>query len=143
MLKILQLDEKINLLPDFFSKRPGVMAVFLFGSYGTEYQTEHSDIDFAVLSDPCLDIGAEAEVLVGLTDILGTDRVDLVNLNKAPLNLQFRVVQTGRIIYEKDYITTCDFIERVADRYQDYAIDLHYFYQEYDKALKEVCSNGG
>lgn len=71
-----------------------------------------------------------------------TDRVDLVNLNKAPITLQFRAISEGRIIFEKDYVTTCDFVERVIGRYQDYAIDLHYYYKEYDIALKEAYANG-
>ncbi|MHB8170129.1 MAG: type VII toxin-antitoxin system MntA family adenylyltransferase antitoxin [Thermincolia bacterium] len=143
MKGLLQLEKKINLLPAFFSEMPGVLAIYLFGSYGTEDQTELSDIDFAVLFDKRIGITDEAAFLAKLSGYLGTDRVDLVNLNKAPLNLQFRVIQTGKIIYEKDYVTTCDFIERVIDLYQDYAIDLHYFYKEYDEALKEACSNGG
>ncbi len=47
-------------------------------------------------------------------------------------NFQFRALSEGKIIYEKDYLTTCDYIEKVIGLYQDYAIDLHYFYLEYD-----------
>jgi len=114
----------------------------LFGSYGTEYQTAHSDIDFAVLFDKRIGIKEEAGLLAKLSSYLETDKVDLVNINKAPLSFQFRIIQEGKIIYEKDYITTCDFAERVTDLYQDYAIDLNYYYKEYDEALKEACADG-
>lgn len=142
MKELLQLDDKINCLPAFFSEMPEVLAVFLFGSYGTRHQTAQSDIDFAVLFDKRVDITEEAAFLANLSSFFRTDKVDLVNLNKAPLNLQFRVVQEGKIVYEMDYATTCDFIEKVIDMYQDYAIDLNYYYKEYDEALKEAFSNG-
>lgn len=74
-------------------------------SYGTEYQTALSDIDFAVLFDKKLGIAEEAAFLSRLSEILGTDRVDLVNLNKTPLNLQFRAISEGNIIYELPVIT--------------------------------------
>lgn len=142
MSEILRLNDKIKNMPNFFSGLPEVQTVFLFGSYGTENQTVLSDIDFAVVFDKKLSLREEAAFLANLSDYLGTDRVDLVNLNKAPLNLQFRAVSEGEIIYERDYINTCDYIEIVIDLYQDYAIDLNYYYKEYDEALKEACSNG-
>ena len=80
--------------------------------------------------------------MANISEFIGTDRVDLVNLNKAPLNLQFKAISEGKIIYEREYITTCDYIEKVIDLYQDYAIDLNYFYQEYDEALREAYIDG-
>lgn len=138
----LLLDEKIKILPAFFSGIPEVQAVFLFGSYGTQYQTKASDIDFAVLFDKRLDIREESAILAVLSDFLGTDRVDLLNLNKAPLNLQFRSVSEGKLVFERDYITTCDYIEKLLSLYQDYAIDLNYYWKDYDAALKEAYSDG-
>ena len=142
MTEMLQLDEKINKLPVFFAGIPEVLAAFLFGSYGTQNQTVVSDIDFAVLFDKRLELREEAAFLAKLSNFLGTDRVDLVNLNKAPLNIQFRAVSEGTIVYERDYITTCDYIEKLLGLYQDYAIDLNYYYKEYDEALKEAYSDG-
>jgi len=140
--QMLKLDEKLNNLPGLFSKMPEILAVFLFGSYGTENQTDISDIDFAILFDRKLNLVEEADCLMRMSQFLETDRVDLVNLNKAPLNLQFRVISEGKIIYEKAYIITCDYIENVIDLYQDYAIDLYFYYKEYDEALREAYSNG-
>jgi hypothetical protein len=63
-------------------------------------------------------------------------------LNKAPLSLQFRAISEGRIVFERDYITTCDFVEKAIDLYQDYAIDLAYYCKEYDEALREAYADG-
>jgi len=54
----------------------------------------------------------------------------------------FRAVSEGRIVYEKDFIATCDYIESVMGLYQDYSIDLNHFYREYDEALKEAYFDG-
>ncbi len=142
MADILKIDEKIACLPAYFESIPEVMTVFLFGSYGTENQTPLSDIDFAVYFNKRMDLFEEMAFLSKLSDVLGTDRVDLVNLNKAPINIQFRAISEGRIIYERDYIATCDYIEKVIGLYQDYNINLHYFYKEYDEALREAYSDG-
>ncbi len=142
MSELLNLDQKIKKLSDFFADYSEVLTVFLFGSYGTENQTILSDIDFAVYFNKEISVPEELDFSVKLSDILQTDRVDLLNLNRAPLLLQFRAVSQGKIIYEKDYITTCDYIEKVVGLYQDYAIDLHYFYKDYDEALKEAYFNG-
>ncbi|WP_227762725.1 type VII toxin-antitoxin system MntA family adenylyltransferase antitoxin [Zhaonella formicivorans] len=142
MTKKLELDEKLQNLPAFFSEIPAVLAVFLFGSYGTEKQTVLSDIDFAVFFNKNIGLSEEMAILAKLSAFLGTDRVDLVNLNKAPLSIQFRAIVEGKIIYEKDYIATCDYIEKVIGQYQDYAIDLHCFYEEYDQAVKEAYTDG-
>lgn len=143
MAELLKIDAKLPCLPGFFAGLPEVAAVFLFGSYGTENQTALSDIDFAVYFDRVIDLNSEMAFISRLSDVLGTDKVDLVNLNKAPINIQFKAVSEGKIIYEKDYIATCDYIEEVIGLYQDYAIDLHFFNKEYDQALKEAYQADG
>ncbi|WP_418790557.1 type VII toxin-antitoxin system MntA family adenylyltransferase antitoxin [Phosphitispora sp. TUW77] len=94
---MLELEEKVKNLAKLFSGSPEILTVFLFGSYGTSNQTDLSDIDFAVLFDKRIDISKEAAYLDDLTRFLGTDRVDLVNLNRASLNLQFKAISEGNI----------------------------------------------
>ncbi len=142
MTGMLKLDEKIAALSGVFNSMPDVLTVFLFGSYGTEYQTPLSDIDLAVLFDQDLSLQEEAALLNRLCVALDTDRVDLLNLNKAPLALKFRVVSEGRIIYEKDYIATCNFTEQVIKYYHDFAITLRKFYRDYDQSLREAYLDG-
>jgi predicted nucleotidyltransferase len=98
MAEMLKLDDKIPSLSKLFPSLPQGQTVFLFGSYGTEYQSQHSDIDFAVYFDRDITVKEEAAFLNKLSIALGTDRVDLLNLNKAPLILQFNAVAEGRII---------------------------------------------
>ncbi|MBS3943699.1 MAG: nucleotidyltransferase domain-containing protein [Dethiobacter sp.] len=138
MTGMLQLDYKIDGLAMLFASMPEVQAVFLFGSYGTVYQTPLSDIDFAVYYNREQTLQDEAALLNSLTIALDTDQVDLVNLNKAPLVLRFRVINDGRIIFERDPVTTSDFMESVIKYYQDFAITMNKFYRDYDDSLREA-----
>lgn len=142
MSQLLDIDEKLIALNELFNKYPQIQAVFLFGSYGTEYQTLLSDIDFAVFFSENVTIAEEADLLNKLSITLDTDLVDLVNLNKAPLVLQFNVIAEGKIIFERDYIATCDFIEKVIKYYQDYAITLNQFNLDYDQSFRDAYADG-
>lgn len=137
-----ELDEKLTALSELFNTFPQVQTVFLFGSYGTEYQTPLSDIDFAVFFSENISLSEEADLLNKLSITLDTDLVDLVNLNKAPLVIQFNVITEGKIIYERDYIATCDFIGHVIKYYQDYAITLNQFNRDYDQSFREAYADG-
>lgn len=125
-----------------FSLFPSVQTVFLFGSYGTEFQTAQSDVDFAVYFSPKPSIAEEAALLNSLSKHFDTDCVDLLNLNNSPVELQFQALSTGTLIYEKDYIATCDLIERVISRYHHYSFSLEKIHRDYDFALKEAYGNG-
>lgn len=134
MTGLLELEDKLLIVGELFNTLPQVQTVFLFGSYGTEYQTPQSDIDFAIYFSENVTVAEEAALLNKLSIAMGTDRVDLVNLNKAPLILQFTVIAEGKIIYERDYNTTCD--------YHDYAITLNKFYLDYDQSFREAYLDG-
>ncbi len=142
MVGMLKLDEALKSINKVFSLFPSVQSVFLFGSYGTEYQTVSSDIDFAVYFRPKPFLDEEADLLSKLSEFLDTDRVDLLNLNSVPLDLQFRAIATGVVIYERDFITTCDYVEWVINFYHDYSITLERFYKDYDYSLRETYADG-
>jgi len=81
-----------------------VLAFYLYGSYGTEYQTILSDVDFAVLpfSKKELDIDRELELLSELQLIGRSDDINMVNLLKVPVTLQMRVLESGRLLFCED-----------------------------------------
>ena len=143
MPEILQLDKKFDGLAGLFETMPEVQTVFLFGSYGTVYQTPLSDIDFAVYYNREQTLKDEAALLNRLAIALDTDQVDLVNLNKAYLVLRFRVINEGRIVFERNPVVTSDFIENVIRYYQDFAITMNKFYRDYDDSLREAYLDNG
>jgi predicted nucleotidyltransferase len=124
-----------------------IAAAYLFGSRATGEATERSDIDVAVLVFPeeaksfglWEELGLEAELSLRL----GTDRVDVVVLNRCPLPLAYNIVAKGQVIYEADAITNMDFVEHTLDLYFDFAPRLQEYYREYDRSFHEEYSRAG
>jgi hypothetical protein len=77
-----------------------------------------------------------------MSEALGTDNIDVINLNKKPLSFKHKVLSTGRIIYENDYEKTSDFLEEVFRGYCDQEYDIREMNQQFDYSLKESYING-
>jgi predicted nucleotidyltransferase len=84
--------------------RPGVVAVYLFGSQARGTASPASDVDVAILyTEPPprsldglpLDIEADLERRLGLP-------VQVVVLNHAPVDLVHRVLRDGQLLLEQD-----------------------------------------
>lgn len=77
----------------------GVRLLVLHGSRarGTEYAS--SDWDLGVLTDGNADLATLAADLVA---ILGTDRVDLVDLDQASALLRYRAARDGVVLLDRD-----------------------------------------
>lgn len=124
----------------------GLAAVYLFGSYGTPFQTPLSDVDIALVfaeddGSPPL---RHVELIGRITEALHEDDVSVTILNRAPLAFRHRVLAEGRLLLLLDEIAHADFLESTITRYSDFAIDEVRFFQEYDRALvEEYCSGAG
>ena len=88
------LESTIGQLPPLL-KECGVALCYLFGSRARSAQGD--DVDIAVLG-PTLD---HERLRAGLRALLRTDRMDLVDLEKAPLGLRFEVIRTGRVLWKE------------------------------------------
>ena len=136
MRNLKNVEKEINELILYLSKNSNVIAFFIFGSFGTQYQNQNSDIDFAILYDKDVTLKEELMLEVKISEIFKRDDIDVVNLNKAPINLQHRVIYTGDLLYCRDKIKLADFKERVFKFYGDYGITLKFFYEDYLKETK-------
>ncbi len=132
VFKMIKLTEEnyLELKKYFASFQPEISLAILFGSYGTEQQRADSDLDFAVLFNADADIYIEMRLLSGLSELLGIENIDLVNLNKASIMVQYEAL-AGRLIYEKDPILTSDYSEKIFKYYCDYAPVLNKFDREF------------
>jgi predicted nucleotidyltransferase len=72
--------------------------LLLFGSRARGDAGGASDWDLAYLATPELD---PAALLGDLVDLLGTDRIDLVDLDRASAQLRFRAAGEGTVLYEE------------------------------------------
>lgn len=131
------IQNEISTINSYLQKNSNIIALYIFGSYGTAYYNKFSDIDFAVLYDKIPTLDEELALEIYISDILKRDDVDVVNLNKAPISLKHNVIYTGDLLYCKDDIKLADFKEYVFNVYGDYGITLKYFYNDYIKGLSE------
>jgi predicted nucleotidyltransferase len=131
---MVNIEDKINTLIKYFETNDDILAVWLIGSYATEYQTEKSDIDFSILFNKDVSIIEEMKISCNISDIIGFENVDTVDLKKAPITLQFKTIKEGRSLYEADFIKTSDYIEYVINRYREEKYYLESFMKDYYKS---------
>jgi predicted nucleotidyltransferase len=75
---------------------PGLDLLILFGSRARNEAHPGSDWDFGYLADPDFD---PYDLLARLVLLLGTDRIDLVDLNRTNGLLRFRAAAEGRPLF--------------------------------------------
>lgn len=133
---------ELNAWQVFFRERSEVVAVYLFGSHGTEFEHPDSDIDLGIVFSHPVSLSDELDIDAALSMVLHSDRIDLINLNRAPIALQFRVLSEGLLVCERDYLLHSDFIERVIKQYWDYRFTYLRFSEDYNRALREGYEHG-
>jgi len=134
----------LKAVQDYLSRQDDIVALYLFGSFGTEFQNNFSDLDLGVIYYPgkLPDLKRELSIEADLALLLGIERIDLVNLNRAPTQLRFKAVAKGILLFEADANTLAGFLEDTYRKYGDYQVDLETYYREYRKALREGYLNG-
>ena len=98
----------------------GVSLVYLFGSQVEGRLGPMSDYDLAVLVDRTVDgRRIQARLAHELARALQTDRVDVVLLNRAPVELAYAIVAQGHLLHEQDVATRVEYEAKVMGRYGD------------------------
>ncbi len=113
------LQRKLPALKRLFEDDPRVLGVWLFGSQADGTATSRSDIDLGVLFDRELTFKEELAFEVVVSEMLGIDDVDVLDVRRANLLFRFRVI-AGELLYERDYERVSDFIERTLIEYRDF-----------------------
>jgi len=136
--EMLDVEARLETLRERLHEVPGLIAVYLFGSYGTRFQTPLSDIDLALVFRPgaAPELDDELELRADVLDALNEDDVSIVILNRAPSLFQFEVLETGRVLLCSDETALADFVAGVLLRHSDYVIDHRRFLHDYDAALR-------
>lgn len=104
------MDKKIRILKKYFEKETEVILAFLFGSRAKKLTQKTSDWDVTVYFRPerYLELEAEREYLPenkiwsDLIDILDTDNVDFVIMNRTKPDLVYSVLTEGFPLVIKD-----------------------------------------
>jgi predicted nucleotidyltransferase len=95
-----------DLLPEAFEylrSEKDILFAYLFGSLVDRNIGPLSDVDIAVyLAEKVSFAEEKLEILGNLANILRTDEIDLVVLNKAPLTLKMKILEKKKIIVDKE-----------------------------------------
>lgn len=129
--------DKIQELIAYIKQNENIIALYIFGSYGTEYQHATSDVDFAILFETSPTLFKELEIESDICQIFERDDIDVINLNKAPIDIRHQVLYTGDLLFCRDEILLADFKEKVLNIYGDYGIVLKKFYDDFQEGLRE------
>lgn len=98
-----------ELAENLLSRFPELIAVYRFGSYGTEYERPESDLDLAVYAGgglPAVELWRTAQELASRAGI----EVDVVDLARASTVMRAKVISEGERIYCADK-TACGTFE--------------------------------
>ncbi|MCL5045328.1 MAG: nucleotidyltransferase domain-containing protein [Actinobacteria bacterium] len=139
---LINIDEHLGVMRGALAGDSRILAAYIFGSYGTPDQTPLSDVDLAVLFEEGVKVSLDDELALSaaLSSIAREDDLNLIILNKAPVDLQFKVISTGRPLFRRDSLRVADFVERVLKLYGDFGVDLAQFNRDYEARLREVYS---
>jgi|GEM_PF-1198658 len=116
------------------AERYKLAEVYLFGSKITGFAREDSDLDVGVRFQNGLPPATErgrvyGNIFADLGPVFGKEKIDLTFIEEAPLHLQFKVVCKGKLIYAKEKIKACNFLEKVANQYRDYKFFIDEYFQ--------------
>ena len=130
----MQSNTEKKIVNKILAAHPNTQAIYLYGSWGTEYQGRGSDIDIGVLLPPevkgKIDRVAWFRLSCDIAEMVGTEHADLIDLRTAPTDLQSEVINANRQIYCKDEIAALDFESMTLVLWQE----LNYHRKEIDEA---------
>ena len=103
----------------------GVVGVYLFGSQAQEIAGKESDFDFGILLKKPFVIKEESmglyqKIYELLEELAPGKNLDIVFLDRAPLQLRYHVLRCGQALYTGDAAVRAHFEERTLEEYADF-----------------------
>ena len=118
---------------------PNVQGIYLYGSWGTEYQRHDSDLDIGVLlhhkAAKNIKTSAWIELATELSIAAKIEKVDLVNLRKASIILCKEIIAANRLIHCVDKNAVDEFEMLTLSFYQELNYHRH-------KIIKDAMKTG-
>ncbi|WP_340819810.1 nucleotidyltransferase domain-containing protein [Methanolobus sp. WCC4] len=116
--------EIITLLEGFFPDEESVELAYLFGSLAEDTAGPLSDVDIGVYLSETLTgkerIRKRIDLIGKLSDLLKSDKIDVVVLNDTPPVLSFEVIRPNVLIFERDSSLKMDVEQRIMSVYLDW-----------------------
>ena len=127
MIRYSRLPANINeLLPraiDHLRSLPEINFAYLFGTLAKGKLLPLSDIDVAIYCREDTDINEKKlEILGKLMEILQTEEIDLVILNRAPLPLRMKILENKKVIVDNDPFLRHSYESLTMREYFDFSV---------------------
>jgi predicted nucleotidyltransferase len=104
-------------------RTPNVVFAYLFGGLAQHDIRPLSDVDIAVYVGKGSDlVRGKLDLLGDLIDALGTEEIDLVILNTAPLSLSARVLRNNQILLDRDPFFRHSYESLILREYFDFSV---------------------
>lgn len=130
------IEERLRSLGRAMERCPSVVFAYLFGGAAASHLRPLSDVDVAVYLDESVDpVEGRLEAIGVVTRHLRTDEVDLVVLNTAPTALTGRILQTRRVICDRDPLRR--------HRFESLALREFFDFRLYERRLLARRYGGG
>ncbi|RPJ03908.1 MAG: nucleotidyltransferase domain-containing protein [Deltaproteobacteria bacterium] len=113
--------QRIGLLSDLFKGDSNIVFVYLFGGLLKTRRTPLSDVDLGIFLKNVKRLDY-LDLFNEVSEVLGTDEVDLVVLNSAPISLAGRILQKRKVLIDKDPFLRHRYESRVLREFFDFAI---------------------
>jgi predicted nucleotidyltransferase len=113
--------ERLDGLTNFFLREANVVFAYLFGGLTQEEVKPLSDVDLALYFKNPKRINF-LSLFNRVSEILGTDEIDLVILNTAPVSLTGRILQKRKILVDKDPFLRHQYESRILREFFDFSI---------------------
>lgn len=110
-----------SLLADSLYEMPGISLVYLFGSRLHDNIGPLSDYDLGVLVDR-VESGRHirSRLFHELSRKMETQKIDVVVLNRVPIEFAYAVIAHGELLYQRDDATRVEYEARIMGLYFDY-----------------------
>lgn len=131
----------IEKIAKYFSRKPQVIAVYLYGSFAKGEAKKDSDIDLGVVLGkkgrprafriPQVIFSQELSKLL-------REKVEVQDLSASSLEFSHRVLSEGKLIFCRDHAKRIDFETMVVRKY----FDLKPYFEEYYHYLSQIAKKG-
>ncbi len=113
--------KRFDLLADLFMANPNIIFAYLFGGMARDKRKPLSDVDLGIYvrNIKRLDL---LSLFSEISRILGTDEIDLVVLNSAPISFSGRILQKRKILIDKDPFLRHQYESRILREFFDFTI---------------------
>jgi len=132
-------DEVVRAIHAIQAVHPNTQAIYLYGTWGTEYQRPNSDLDIAALlphdEAKAVDPWKWHLFATDMAIKVHVGHVDLINLRCVDTSFQAEILSTGRLIYCTD--------EEVRLQFETLVLSMHQRLNEERAGIREEIIKSG